>query len=112
MPVMYPHEHITKYLLTPPLRALTPLHRPPFQHPSVLSSAERHTIAGLILQRMAWEEGTLVRPPRAPAHLSLLTSRLTASSSFESSASSLLDSMVLQVKGLREAISVRCLCAK
>lgn len=56
-------------------------------------------MAALILQRMAWEEGTL----GAPAPL------LTPSKPV---ASALLDSLVLQVKGLRKAISVRCLHVK
>lgn len=107
-------RHTLLYLLT--LTLCARLHHliaaGPLEHPSVLSSAERHTIAGLVLQRMAWEEGTLIGPPRGPAPLSLLTYGIVAASSLESAASALLDSMVLQVKGLREAISVRCLSAK
>ncbi|CAM9504849.1 unnamed protein product [Scytosiphon promiscuus] len=65
----------------------------------VLSSAERQSMAALILQRMAWEEGTL----GAPAPLLAPAPPV---------ASALLDSLVLQVKGLRKAISVRCLHVK
>ncbi|CAM9391924.1 unnamed protein product [Hapterophycus canaliculatus] len=65
----------------------------------VLSSTERHNVASLILQRMAWEEGTLGAP------VPLLTPAPPVTST-------LLDSLVLQVKGLRKAISVRCLHVK
>ncbi len=56
---------------------------------------------------MAWEEGTLAGPPRAQAPLSP-----PVALPLESAASDLMDSLVLHVKGLREAISVRCLHAK
>ncbi|CAM9146896.1 unnamed protein product [Ectocarpus sp. 13 AM-2016] len=72
----------------------------------LVSSAERHSIAGLVLQRMAWEEGT----SRAPAPL--LATTPPVDSSVESAASALLDSLVLEAKGLRKAIDVRCLHAR
>lgn len=78
---------------------------------SVITSGERYTIAGLILRRMAWEEGTAMgppEPPRTPPHLSVLTTA-PVPSLLKSAASAQLDSLVLQVKGLREAIYVRCL---
>lgn len=56
-------------------------------------------MAALILQRMAWEEGT------SGATAPLLTPA-------PPEASTLLDSLVLRVKGLRKAISVRCLHMK
>ncbi|CAM9743661.1 unnamed protein product, partial [Laminaria digitata] len=80
----------------------------------VLTSGERYTIAGLVLRRMAWEEGTTMappEPPRTPAHLSFLTTA-PVPSLLKSAATAQLDSLVLQVKGLREAIYVRCLHAK
>ncbi|CAN0313422.1 unnamed protein product, partial [Ectocarpus fasciculatus] len=72
----------------------------------LVSSAERHSIAALVLQRMAWEEGT----SRAP--VPLLATTPPVDSSLESAASALLDSLVLQAKGLRKAIDVRCLHAR
>ncbi|CBN76111.1 conserved unknown protein [Ectocarpus siliculosus] len=66
-------------------------------------SAERHSIAGLVLQRMAWEEGT------SRALAPLLATTPPVDSSLESAASALLDSLVLEAKGLRKAIDVRCL---
>lgn len=56
---------------------------------------------------MAWEEGTLTGPPPAQAPFSS-----PAALPHDSAASGLLDALVLRVKGLREAISVRCLYAK
>lgn len=92
---------------------MTPLHPfPPLS--SILTSAERHTIAGFILQRMAWEEGTSLapaEPPRAAAPLSVMTTA-PVTSLVKCAASAQLDSLVLRVKGLREAIHVCCLHAK
>lgn len=79
----------------------------PFENSRIFNSAERHAIAELVLQRMAWEEGTLVGPPRAQAPFSS-----PAALPLDSAASDLLDALVLRVKGLREAVSVRCLYAK
>ena len=78
-----------------------------FQNYRILNSVERHTIAELVLQRMAWEEGTLTGPPPAQLPFSSPAAVLHASA-----ASDLLDALVLRVKGLREAVSVRCLYAK
>eukprot|EP00752_Nemacystus_decipiens_P014145 g12578.t2 len=71
------------------------------------AGAERHTMAELVLQRMAWEEGTLTGPPPARAPFSSPTALPQ-----DYPASDLLDALVLRVKSLREAISVRCLYAK
>lgn len=76
-------------------------------HRRILNSAERHATAELVLQRMAWEEGTLAEPPRAQAPFSS-----PAALPMDSAASDLLDALVLRVKGLREAISVRCVFAR
>lgn len=107
---------------------------------SVLDSSERHTIAGFILQLMAWDEGTSLAPPPPPPMLAPLAiaepglagdgmqggyrsrdlgsngsndrSDALPPSLVPGAASTQLDSLVLRVKGLREAIYVRCLHAK
>lgn len=71
-------------------------------------------INGLILKQMAWEDGTSMgpqEPPRTSAPLSAL-STAPVPSQVKRAASAQLDSMVLQVKGIREALHVRCLHAK